>query len=811
MGVTITGTMRFPMRAVVFGLLCAGAAAGHAAAQQASTSFDVPAGPLSAALNQFGTASGVQLVYDSAIAADLSSEGVSGAMSNEEALSQLLSSTGLTYRFTTENTVVIEAAESAAFPSLGQQGDVVVLDSIIVTARRTEEAFQDVPASVFVLDGEQIDRSNITDTDDLSLLTPNVDFSANDNPARIFFSIRGITDLNAVSTGPTIGFFQDGVLQNNSGQVITQNRRIVDVERVEVLYGPQGTAFGRGTIGGAINVVTKKPSDEFEASLRTEFGSRFDFTGEAILNIPVTEDLAFRAVAYGSLSDGFVDLPFGETEDSVGDENTGGRFSLRYTPTDRLSVDTTIQVDRTAVDGPTFSIEESVLDSDPASLRNLTDELVIERLNLRNEVGYRFDVGLLRATTAFNRATFEGDEDFDLTPANNSISLRDTKETSFSQELRFESSVFELPSGLGTVSTNVGAVYNDISVFNEPGFVTNAFGTPGGNQTTSRTDIENMAVFGDVRWRPIERLELAAGARFSRDTVAIESDIAPSGSFAQFVQPLTFFGDEAFTSFTPNSSVLYEWTDNFSTYFSFSTGYRSGGFVGTLIGAPIQFDEEKVQNFEGGFKSTWLDGRLLVNGTGYALFYEDIQVPINQAAGGGIENAARARSIGAEITVGAEPIPGLSLQAGLGLAYAKFTDFPDSSVPGDPDQTGERLPRAPRTSLSFIGEYEHPVPIAFDVVPFGRVEYSYRSDYSTAVGADTALGSFDVTNLRTGFRGENLEVTFFVENVFNEVYATESVFPAFVANPAVPDEFAGQVFLVPGPTRRFGVEALIRF
>ncbi|MEM1383096.1 MAG: TonB-dependent receptor [Pseudomonadota bacterium] len=793
------------LRATTIAAALAGSTFLHAAPAAAqAVEYSIAASPLDVALNRFGAESGIQVIYDSAIADGLSSPGASGTLTPEDALAAVLSGTGLSYRFTSALTVVIEEVA----PGGADEQGAITLDTIIVTARRTEEALQDVPASINVLRGEDVDRSNLNDFDDATLILPNVDFSGGDNPARIFSAIRGISDLNVASTGPTIGFFQDGVLQNNTGQTININRRIADVDRVEVIYGPQGTAFGRGTIGGAVNVVTNKPSGEFEASLRTELGSYFDYTGEAVINVPLTDDLSVRAVGYGEISDGFVDLPFGDTEDSISNDNAGGRFSVRYTPIDRLTIDTSVQFDTTDFDAPTFSIEDSVEDNDPIALNGTIDELEIERLNLIGEVAYQFDFGQLRSTTAFNRTTFVGGEDFDFTPPNNSFIFRDNKERAFSQELRFESESFDLPGRFGTVSTNLGFIYNDISAFLNPVFTTNFFGGPGGNVTDTRTDITNIGVFGDVRWRPVQQLELAAGARFSRDKVSIDSEIAPSGTFTAFVQPLVFADEETFTSITPNASILYEWTDDLSTYFSFTTGFRPGGFVGSLVGAPIQFDEEKVRSFEGGIKSTWLDGRLLLNASGFALFYDDIQVPISQEFGGGIQNAASARSIGAEVSAGAEPVPGLNLQAGLGLSFAKFTDFAEA-VGGD--RTGDRLPRAPRTSFTFIGDYEHPTPIARDIKPFGRVEYSFRSDFSGGSGGETNLGAFDVTNFRIGIRSEKIEVALFVENAFNEAYANEIVFPAAVANAAIPPEFVGQDFLVPGPTRRFGIVGTIKF
>ncbi|MEM7058584.1 MAG: TonB-dependent receptor [Pseudomonadota bacterium] len=767
-------------------------------------SYAIPATSLEQALKRFATSSGVQLIYDGAIVAGVQSSGTSGTITREEALSQLLAGTGLSYRFTGQNAVIIERAVETSLSN-----DELFGDDIVVTARRNEELLSEIPSSVFVFTGEEVEKSNVTDINSASLLTPNLNFVAGDNPGRVFFSIRGISDLNGVSTGPTIGFFQDGILQNNTGQVININRRLIDVERVEVLYGPQGTAFGRGTVGGAVNVVTKEPTDEFEAILTTEFGSDFDFTGEAILNLPLTDQLAVRGVLYGTKSDGFIDAFFGDLED----ENFGGRVSLRFEPTDRLSFNATAQFDRTAVTAPSFVPEQSALDGDPVSLIGTFDDLSTERLNLRGEFAYEADFGTFTSTTGYSYTEFFGDEDFDLTQPNNTVIGRDTTERSFSQEIRFESKEFELPDNFGSITANAGFIYNDIAVSSETDFQDNAVVIPGLPFTLAGSvlsmndiDITNIGVFGDIRWRPIDELELAVGARFSRDRVQVDSSSIPGGAALFILAPDMFVAEETFFSVTPSASILYDWTDDLSTYFSFSTGFRPGGFVANFFGPPIQFDEERARNFEGGIKSEFFDDRLTLNASGFALFYDDIQVPIAAVFGGGIENAASARSIGAEISIGAAPVPGLNLQANLGLSFAKFTDF-TQSVSGD--QTGTRLPRAPRTSFSFIGDYEYQGELAFGLSPFGRVEYSYRSDSSAGVGGTADLGGFDITNLRAGLRGDDIEITLFVENVFNEAYVTEAFFSA--GNPAPPPEFAGQRFVVPGPTRRFGAQATVRF
>ncbi|MEM9735080.1 MAG: TonB-dependent receptor [Pseudomonadota bacterium] len=761
---------------------CAALSALTAAAQTLEE-IDIPAQPLEAALAELSVETGLQVSSPQELVVGKESQGVSGTMAPEAALRAMLAGTGLTFRSLGADGVVI----SAATPG---EGGTLVADPIIVTARRTEEVLEDVPASVFVLGGEEVDRAGISDTDDFSLFAPNVDFTGNDNPARNFFAIRGISDLNVASTGPTIGFFQDGVLQNNTGQVINVNRRIVDVDRVEVIYGPQGTAFGRGTIAGAVNVVTNRPTNEFEAKMTAEIGSFIDGNVETVLNVPISDSVAVRGVFYGQASDGFVDSPFSARNNSVESDNLGGRFSVRVTPIDRLTIDASVQFDRTETDAPIFVLGSTLEDDDLILPNDTVEPLEIERLNLVAEIQYDFDAASIRSITSFNDTTFTGAEDFDFSSATLTALSRNNSEKAFSQEVRVESADFTLPGGFGTFSANGGVIFSD-----SEGILDQVFSqlTPGGGNslTFAKTDVQHLSAYGSFRWRPVEPLEIAAGVRVSRDKVSFERDRVFFSGFQSISN-----SDRSFTSVTPNVSVLYDWTDNISTYASYSTGFRPGGAVGTTAGPAIEFDEERAQNFEVGVKSTWFDGILAVNASAFWLLYDDIQVPISGAFGGGVENAAEAESIGGELSVGLRPIEGLTLQGGVGLNFTEFTDFAQS-ITGD--QTGESLPRASKVSASFIGDYEHPQPLFRDFSPFARAEYSYRSSFSDAVGEARTLDGFGITNFRAGLRGENVEVTLFVENAFDKRYATE----AFTIPP--------QAFVVPGPTRRFGIVGTFRF
>ena len=270
------------------------------------------------------------------------------------------------------------------------------------------------------------------------------------------------------------------------------------------------------------------------------------------------------------------------------------------------------------------------------------------------------------------------------------------------------------------------------------------------------------------------------------------------------IPPVPFNSDEAvFTSVTPNISIKYDWTEDFSTYFAFATGYRPGGFQQGLFGFR-SFEEETARSFEGGFRASLFDDRLLVNGSGFLIDYDDIQVNAFDTVGGVtdnvIRNAAGARSVGAEIGISAQPLEGLRIDAQNGLTFAKYTDFTDAP---EGDLTDTRLPLAPVHTVSIVGDYEHPREILPDAHGFFRVEYSYRSSFTADIGQDNiALDGFDIVNLRLGLRGERFGVEAFVENALDERYATNTSVSALGAGPVTVDA---------GPPRHFGVRARLQF
>ena len=689
----------------------------------------------------------------------------------------------------------------------------VRLGPVTVTARRTEELLQNVPGSVVVLTDEELERSNLQDTAEVIQRLPNVGFIGNRDAANLNLSIRGISDLGGSGSSPTNGVFSDGILLNPTGDISGINANLVDLERVEVAYGPQGTAFGRGTIGGAINFVTKKPTDAFEASLETELGSYPDGRATAIVNAPILEDglLSARLVAFGGISNGFVDFAESSDPDSVGRDDVGARLSLRSRPTNRLTLDASLSFDRTEFDAANAVAFSSVQDGNLVTGADFLEENSLNRVLASFQGTYDFDIGSLKSTSSLFLTDLDRFDDTDFSALDLTVGTTSLNERAIAQEFRFESESFDLPAQTGEAAFNLGTSFSfnrrDLSTIIDPG--ADAFRIAGpladdGSTIGSSTNRNTLSfgLFGDLRWRPIPDLEVAAGARFSFDRVKEEGERLSTGLSALTLPPIPFESDEAhFTAVTPSASIKYDWTDDVSTYFAFSTGFRPGGFSSAISGRS-SFEEEKVRSYEGGFRASLFDDRLLVNGSGYLLDYEDIQVSLATTVGGvrtvTIDNAAKARNVGAEIGISALPIESLRIDTQIGINFAKFTDYPDSPFG---DLTDRRLPNAPVHTFSIAGDYEHPREILPGARGFLRAEYSLRTSFNDNLDPDApGFDGFDLLNLRLGLRAERFAFEAFVENALDETYAT---------GPA--SNLGGQRIVDVGPSRRFGVRARLQF
>lgn len=693
-----------------------------------------------------------------------------------------------------------------------------VLEEIVVTAQRREESLRDVPISVSAFSDADLERYHIDDITKLINKSPNVSFTQAGIRSERDISIRGVSNIGGQVSA--LAFYVDefnivnGPRTANTGNINSSvNPLLQDIERIEVLRGPQGTFFGRNATGGAINITTKKPAPEFYAQAEGEYG-RFDkYAISGVINSPIVSDrFLFRGSGYFEESDGFVDNagPGGGGSDM---EFSNVRLAGRILPSDRLTVDLSLNYAKEE-HGISEEVATGVLNASSANLLSLVvgpnPEAISDGLSFYPDnrssvshdlasdqegefitaiarVEYATDAFSITSVTGYFDSEFDSINDLDFTSNGWLEQRRDVTSESVSQELRVAS------IGQSKLEWTAGVIYAEdelrqqFSVVPGPdGFV----GLPQGFRIDTGDitfETESFALFGDLTWNLSDRLAVSAGGRFTRDDVS------------QVVAGITFetpdvpgSGQDEFDDFSPRVSLIYDWSDQLTTYATISKGYKAGGLqLNVTQQLPVfKFDEETLWNYEIGARLSLLGDRMRINSAVFYMDWEDLQVSTNVALVdpetqqitfvNTTSNAASATSQGFELDIRALPLPGLELGAGVGYLDAEFDDFREAIVQGEVVDLSKRpIPRAPEWTLNADAGYRFPI-LDGGAELFALAEWSYRSE--TFPDVDSLLEdvfpfrapSFDVWNFRAGFENERFRVAAFLENAFDEEYFTRT-------------------------------------
>ena len=709
------------------------------------------------------------------------------------------------------------------------------LQEITVTAQRREENARDVPISLTVFSGAQIEQDNFQGVESYLSQTPNVSFTSEGTRDRKELALRGVSDQlspdNNIKEG-SFGFYID---EFNVAQG-TSNPEIVDIDRIEVLRGPQGTYFGRNAVGGAINITTKQPTNDFFGEASAQYSSFNTVDSHVILNLPIIDNvLAVRLVGRDETSDGNI-----KNINLIGGGNdskyTYGKIIVRFTPNDRLTIDTTGTVSNEHVgmrngvpSGVLGDFSASVLYSGPpyngaaipdgvGFYPNNTTEVNFNRPQddgtrfnyVSNRIKFNADAFTVTNVLGYMYSNeFEGG-DIDGSSLDLFYEQESIKRTSLSEELRVQS----VPGRL--IDWTGGIYYGHDSGHTTQYTYTgadNPFGLPDGFQVTSSlsdsSDV-STAIFGEGVWHVDPRLSLTLGARFTHETVYVDSFNTSGATVLNYVN-----GTATFNNFSPRLSALYLASDQVNLYATISRGFKAGGLEAQPIGVPNDvYKPETLTNYEFGVKSESADKRLRVDADVFYMNWKDIQADfaVGQSVPGGgvsfitgVANAAAARSYGFETEATALVLPGLTVGAGAGYDrayYVKYTDA-QTGIGTQGDLSGATLPNSPKWTLHADGQYTH--KFSADVSGFTRLEWYYKggivpdqnSEFHTGFPWD--VPGYNVWNLRAGVTRGNWSVTAFAENLLDKKYYTNAYEKAFVTG----------MFLEPS-YRNIGVRLTVR-
>jgi iron complex outermembrane receptor protein len=686
-------------------------------------------------------------------------------------------------------------------PGQGQQAeDPDRLDEIVVTAERRETSLATTPIAVSVLGGEDLEKRQVRSVLDLATSLPSVNMSTFGGQAQI--SIRGL-GLSVLKPGDDgrVAFYSDGIYVSRP---TAQLASFFDIERVEVLRGPQGTLFGRNATGGAFSIITRKPAPDDSGYLNVTAGNYGLFETEGALNAALSDKLSAR-LAFKTVSrNGFgTNLATGKDIDDA--HQRAVRLSTLWEPSSDLSVEivgshyrhkeagsnytafSTVtpgaQLVGQAFGGKIlFNSRDAYLDTEPYDSAEVTSLSGNATWKLADGFSLKLLSGYVHTNHAFV-------SDADQTSFNLGSSNQFERSKQFSSELQL---LGELPR----LHWVAGLYY-----FHERDYVENTaplskalFGTgpfalrdptlAQGAVSFATLVTDAYAAYGQATYDITDRLSVTAGLRYSSEH---RQDLNDTRQFditrsypprlplilaAGFPRNLS----ANFDSLDPKFSIEYKATDDIFLYASYTTAFKSGGFNWSSTQFAIQ--PEDITAYEGGIKTSWLDHRLTVNLSAFKYDYKDIQttvvtfVPNTQIL---VLNAASAGIKGAEIELNALPAPGLRLDATFSFLDARFRKFAtgDSSRPtlGVLNLSGNWLPQTPRYSLNLGIQYAAEIG-AGKLTP--RIEYQAvgKTYYTPFNLENTAQKPYGITNAYISFEHGNWTATAFVRNLTNEKVAS---------------------------------------
>ncbi len=665
------------------------------------------------------------------------------------------------------------------------------LETIVVTARRREEALTRVPASITALSATTIQDAGIDRVAGYTALVPNVSFQAPLNFNDIRISVRGVSQIQGGQ--PPVAMVVDGIqlispTQFNVGQY--------DLERIEFLKGPQGAVYGRNAIMGAINVVTQAPASQPEGQVQLSAGSGEDYRlGAAVSGPIVTDKLAYRLA--GTWRDRRGELrnqTNGRYLDAYQDRSVRAR--LLATPTPDWSFDLKTNYSRT--EGGDISYQGLFVDGRANDNEGplVTDTLAYndrEILDGSLAMNWTRQAGTLSFNVAYLDSTEGLLGDFDATVLPILTAFQGYDESGASQELRYAS------RGERRVRWIVGAYHLEsrkrttTMLSADSGFLFSGGEGPLSGEMLAMTSIdraefENFAQFGQIEIDLAERFEIALALRHDDDETTVVSDTGQRRRFsAQKVQPKV--------------TLTYRPTANSSLYASYGEGFRSGGLNPTS--SPPGFEEfraEEAKTYELGFKSPFMDGRGYL---GAAIFHTRLdnsqQLFLDAASGSNIGlNVDESRLWGGELEFGLRMWESLTLAANVGITKSEIEAFA-----ANPGVLGNELPRVPTHTFAMSATYERPLNDALNA--FMRADYTGEgSMYWHPDNADRRH-AFQHGDLRLGLRSaaDTWEATAWVKNIGDD--RTTSDFQA--------REFTGLALDVYAPVlgRTWGVDLLRRF
>lgn len=688
------------------------------------------------------------------------------------------------------------------------------VQEVVVTALKRDTGLQSTPLSISAVTGDSLAAAGTRDITQLTEEVPGLTFE-DAGPAATRINIRGIRSPGE----PTVGLYYDevpvsgAVGSGNDSGGSTPLAKLFDVQRVEVLRGPQGTLYGSGSMGGTVRVIFNKPTFSNEAAIEADGlatdGGSGGYDAQGMVNVPVVADqLAVRAVGYSEHLGGYVDNTYLDQQDINSYHNDGGRLMVRYVPFSDLTIDGSYFYQSTVGQDPTWYASYGPYNSISQTQLPVTDQLSIANLTVQWDLHSVIATAVLSDTE--RKTSDTGDvsafiENYANNPPDCAVFQNAGNACSPGQQQTFNAYVAaHVPSALYDQQSiynptaevrlssagkhffdwTVGGFWSDRTTHanNSEVLAQPSSGAllaqPQGNVYTRLIfdHLKQLAGFGEGTAHFTDALSLTFGARYFSYTRDVGGS-TPLGlnlvgaSNAPYAQV-----GSSQDGWVTKTALSYQLTHDVLLYTSASQGFRPGG-VNQVLGLPTAltpYQSDSLWDYELGAKTSWLNNRLVVNLDGYIINWSNMQVT-GQTPNGAfsfITNAGAAQVKGLEFDMTAVPVKGLDITADASFSQAVLTeDQVNANVLG-PGVKGDSIPYVPRFTGGLSAQYSFPLRAAFGGV--FRVDETYvgasHSQFSNTTPFDTKLPAYSLTNLRLGIEspGKDWGAYLYAQNLFNK-------------------------------------------
>lgn len=660
----------------------------------------------------------------------------------------------------------------------------VHLDEVVVSAEKREEMLQQLPFSISALPSKKIDEYRLWDTRSLTAIVPSL-YSGNPGDERNVTSIRGIT---STSYDPAVATYIDGVNQFNLDTYIPQ---LFEVERIEVLRGPQGTLYGRNAMGGVINIITKKPGNIANGFASVSIGNKGRQRYNIGLRGPLIKGKLFAGASLlYDKRDGYYTNEFNNTHFDK-QHALSGNYYLTYVASTRLSYTLNVKHHINRNNGP-FTLVNGVDEAfaNPFRLnQNATSKMIDNTFNGSLSANYTGKKINMTAQVAWqkNHRHYTLPLDGDFSPIDgvtiiNNYGPKFNNVKVLTEEIRFSSpastsSPWKWTAGLYSFSQDVPNKQN--THFGEDAGLLGSPDKNFGLINTAKGKSWGAAAYGQLTYSLTQKLDITAGLRYDHEhkkqSVLGEYQVDPDPNPVFETRPDTS-ATANFNAFSPKLSLAYQFSGTTDGYVSYNRGFRAGGF--TQLGSdPSQpplfaYKPEYSDNYEIGLKNSLLNHRLRANLSFFYTLVSDAQVPtlILPDAITITRNAGKLDAKGVELELSSIPAKGLELDYNFGYTDAKYKTLKVAQNGSEQNYDGNRQVFTPSTTSALAAQYSYALPGKQDLKLVVRGEWMAIGKHYFDLANTISQKPYSLFNTQFGITAKNYDLLFWVRNIADEKY-----------------------------------------